>query len=178
MLPDFSKIWRLSVIVRTFSKIIDQASYRRIFIMATKTEFKKELFLKIKDRLRCFKCASLPRPESKFELCSNGHTVCSKCSCCSKTIPNNVVNELLVDLDLPYQCAFGKYGCEELLKKDDLSEHEECCVFRRINCPDVDCKAKDVGFLELSDHVQEKHYDDHHFELQQMRSFRSYRIKN
>jgi len=47
-------------------------------------------------------------------------------------------------------------GCQEVLMKEDMIEHEQCCVYRPINCADLKCTQKTTysGFME---HLAEIH---------------------
>ena len=132
--------------------------------MATKANFqaKKELFYELKDKLKCFKCSLLPRPETTLQTCKNRHHVCNRCFekskiCCKSELAQpsiGLVDEVL--MELPYQCKYSSYGCTEICMKDDLLEHEENCNLRRIFCPILQCLDK-VGFLDMLDHLDQKH---------------------
>ena len=111
--------------------------------------------------MKCFKCSSMPRPETTLRTCKNRHHVCNRCFkkstiCCETELPPNtsLVDEMLSEL--PFQCKYSRYGCAEFLMKEDLLGHEENCNLRRIFCPIRRCHDK-VGFLDMVDHLDQKH---------------------
>ena len=127
-----------------------------------KFNFKKEQFDKFKEYMKCYLCSSMPRPETILRSCRNRHPICSDCfdestRCCdSKPRPSGLVDKVLADL--PFQCKFAKYGCEELFMKENLFDHEADCHYRIVKCPDLGCH-KDISFLKMLDHLDEEHSD-------------------
>merc|ERR1711974_91623 len=125
-----------------------------------KFEFKKELFNEMRDDLKCKTCDSMPRPDTKLWFCQNGHAICNNCyggskRCCAGGVsPSEVVQKLLKDL--PIQCAWNGNGCNDVLTKDTLLQHEKNCVYRKINCPRIHCKDN-VCFFNLMNHFDKKH---------------------
>ena len=61
---------------------------------------------------------------------------------------------------LPVYCKYGENGCEEILMKEDMTDHEEVCVYRPINCADLKCTQKFIGMDSshgLMEHLTEVH---------------------
>ena len=61
---------------------------------------------------------------------------------------------------LPIYCKYEKNGCQEILMKEDMIDHEEVCVYRPINCADLKCTQKFIGvdsYHGLMEHLTEVH---------------------
>ena len=115
-------------------------------------DLKKEIFRQVvRKDYRCWvpECQALPRPgDASFKKCySCGRVQCTKCSrgCCrNSSYKVNVPSSLLEHL--PFQCQNTKYGCQEILMKEELGEHEKWCHYQKVHCAKVDCK-NDISFL-------------------------------
>jgi len=59
---------------------------------------------------------------------------------------------------LPVFCSNKDKGCQEILMKEEMINHDQECVYRPINCPDLKCNAK-VTYHGLLDHFTEVHKD-------------------
>jgi hypothetical protein len=59
----------------------------------------------------------------------------------------------------PTKCKFTHNGCQVFIFLMQLKVHEVDCVYRNINCPFVDCNAKDVSFIGLGEHLEANHGD-------------------
>jgi hypothetical protein len=57
----------------------------------------------------------------------------------------------------PTKCKFTHNGCQVFIILKDLEVHEVDCDYRNINCPFLDCNAKDVSFISLGDHLVANH---------------------
>ena len=61
---------------------------------------------------------------------------------------------------LPIYCKYEKNGCQGILMKEDMIDHEEVCVYRPINCADLKCTQKFIGMDSshgLMEHLTEVH---------------------
>ena len=86
-----------------------------------KLEVKKELLLSI---------AGMKKFETK------------KCRCSKYNITfSNSENAVLKTLmaQLPIYCKYKSNGCQEILMKEDMTNHEQGCVYRPIFCPEINC---------------------------------------
>ena len=59
---------------------------------------------------------------------------------------------------LPAFCSNKDKGCQEILMKEEMISHDQECVYRPINCPDLKCTEK-VTYHGLLDHFTEVHKD-------------------
>jgi hypothetical protein len=59
----------------------------------------------------------------------------------------------------PSKCMFTQNGCQVFMLLKELEVHEVECVYRNINCPFLNCKAKDVSFIGLGEHLEANHGD-------------------
>ena len=57
---------------------------------------------------------------------------------------------------LPKFCKYENDGCEEIQMKEDMVNHEQECVFREIDCPELSCYEK-VTYMSLMDHLGNAH---------------------
>ena len=122
-------------------------------------DLKKDLFRQVvRKDYKCNKCQGLPRPgDNNFTKCSNCFTVfCAKCNyiCCRNKSRTNLPSSLLQFL--PFQCQNTKYGCQEILEKEELVDHEKYCDYQKVHCPEIDCRT-DISFLNLLGKVLEFH---------------------
>ena len=142
---------------------------------------RKEDLLKIIQELQCFKCKKVPGPkgaQNRF-LCENSthnHSLCAKhkeCPCGSmiqKTPSESIANILQ---NLPWICQNYRWGCFEVkMDVKNLNIHQEHCPFRRVFCPNPDCRdlfddyddyticaGKKVCFKDIYDHLRTDHKD-------------------
>ena len=103
-----------------------------------KLEVKKELLLSI---------AGMKKFETK------------KCRCNKYNITfSNSENAVLKTLmaQLPIYCKYKSNGCQEILMKEDMTNHEQGCVYRPIFCPEINCTQKST-YHGLMEHVTEIH---------------------
>ena len=103
-----------------------------------KLEVKKELLLSI---------AGMKKFETK------------KCRCNKYNITfSNSENAVLKTLmaQLPIYCKYQSNGCQEILMKEDMTNHEQGCVYRPIFCPEINCTQKST-YHGLMEHVTEVH---------------------
>ena len=63
---------------------------------------------------------------------------------------------------LPYFCKNNKFGCEEILFKIELFDHEKKCQYQVVNCAEINCKDE-VCILRYLDHFKEKHHNCEHW---------------
>ena len=101
-------------------------------------DLKKELFHQaIRKDYKCINptCPGdrLPRPGDKN---------LKKCSYCLSEFFKNIQQFL------PFQCQNTKYGCQEILEKEELFDHEKYCDYQKVHCPKIDCKTE-IIFLNL-----------------------------
>ena len=58
---------------------------------------------------------------------------------------------------LPQPCTNNKYGCQEMLMKDQLPQHQLMCQFQKVNCAVLNCKNDGLSYLKYLDHVNDFH---------------------
>ena len=71
---------------------------------------------------------------------------------CNSEIP--VLQCLMAQL--PVYCKYEENGCEEILMKEEMTYHEQGCVYRPINCADLECTQK-VTYHGFMEHLTEVH---------------------
>jgi E3 ubiquitin-protein ligase SIAH1 len=91
--------------------------------------------------LECPVCMEYMVPPIK--LCTNGHTICSKCKERVQRCPTcrvgfsetrSVALENIVRRQ-KYPCANRESGCLQLLSIEHIAEHHAVCVYGKIKCP-------------------------------------------
>jgi hypothetical protein len=124
--------------------------------------FKKELMEDLEKDLTCFTCKKIPR-NPLVSWCSTHHLMCSSCFdmqrhksliCCQKAFSPFVATMLK---KFQSKCKFTQNGCQVFMLLKELEVHEVDCVYRNINCPFLYCKAKNVSFIGLGDHLEANH---------------------
>ena len=91
--------------------------------------------------LECPVCMQYMVPPIK--LCTNGHSICSKCrdrvqrcpTCRAKFLEIRNVALENIARTLKYPCANRQSGCRELLSIEHYAKHQDVCVYRKIKCP-------------------------------------------
>merc|ERR1712062_944302 len=80
-----------------------------------------------------------------------------KRGCCSITFYNsdNIAWRTL-KAQLPVYCMYKSNGCEEILMKEHMINHEQGCVYRPIFCADLNCTQKST-YHGLMEHVTQVH---------------------
>jgi len=89
------------------------------------------------DELKCPICFEVP--EKEIYQCLNGHTVCDSCCTDLKLCPQcrepygskksrNRALEQILDKQT-FDCNFKNEGCNEKLKRQDITKHAEDCPF-------------------------------------------------
>jgi hypothetical protein len=133
----------------------------------------------LEKNLTCIKCKRVPR-NATVSWCSAHHLWCQSCCdiyysvmiaqnvqpplpwACGKACKVQFKPELSpfvanVLKEFPTKCKFTQNGCEVFIMLKDLEVHEVDCVYRNINCPFLDCNAKDVSFIGLGNHLEANH---------------------
>ena len=77
---------------------------------------------------------------------------CYTCEVQGSDIP--MVAKLMAQL--PVYCKYEENGCEEILMKEEMTYHEQGCVYRPINCADLECTQK-VTYHGFMEHLTEVH---------------------
>ena len=142
---------------------------------------RKEDLLKIIQELQCFSCKEVPAPkevQDRFwcENSINNHSLCAKhkkCPCGS--LVNKNPSELIIKNveNLPMMCRNYQWGCCEVkMDLKNLEIHHGKCTFRRVFCPNPDCRdlsvdsdytfcyGKKICFKDIFDHLNTDHKDD------------------
>ena len=142
---------------------------------------RKEDLLKIIQELQCFSCKEVPAPkevQNRFwcENSTKNHSLCAKhkkCPCGS--LVNKNPSELAIKNleNLPLMCRNYQWGCCEVkMDVKNLEIHHGKCTFRRVFCPNPDCRdlsvdsdytfcyGKKVCFKDIYDHLRTDHKDD------------------
>ena len=57
---------------------------------------------------------------------------------------------------LPVYCKYKSDGCQEILMKEDMANHEQGCVYRPIYCADLNC-TQNSTYHGLMEHVTQVH---------------------
>ena len=98
--------------------------------------------------LLCYKCLDVPGPDengkNRYSCFDSSHTLCEKdklkCPCGSSVVknPSPITAKLLEGL--PWMCQNYKRGCREIcFDIGGLEFHKRKCIFRQIQCPDLNC---------------------------------------
>jgi len=126
---------------------------RDVNLERIKLEVKKELLLSI---------AGLQQYEEK--KCGNNYTYSYRSTeykpCNYANTFYNSENRVLKTLmaQLPVYCKYKSNGCQEILMKEDMANHEEGCVYRPIYCADLKCTQKST-YHGLMEHFTQVHKD-------------------
>ena len=136
--------------------------------MATKLKVKNKTLLENTiESLQCFKCKAVPglttESKNRYSCVDESHQVCEKCksACeCGSIVgkrPNPALKQLLKDL--PVYCPQYENGCREIFvqtQAENLDDHQQGCLFRKVFCPDLACKKK-VLFKDVIEHLIQVH---------------------
>ena len=128
------------------------------------------------EELKCRICESGPKAE-KFEWyqCLSHHRICQDCKTgdtkelnkcpCGRFISaehSPIMEEMLKLETTRFKCKNTKGGCREFLEKEAMISHEQECMYRLVNCPDLICDSK-VPFHQLIQHMKtKKHFYESH----------------
>ena len=95
-----------------------------------------EMFKKTEKALsaKCRRCGDIQSTSLSRET-RQDESLRKNCRECLKKFLDTVL------IELPVRCKFAKYGCEEILMKDELKNHEtdNCCQYYEVNCPQSYC---------------------------------------
>ena len=128
--------------------------------------------------LECPICNFIPR-NMKIFTCQNGHEICEDCHgrlnvgdrgyavCphgnCTYYAQDNAEpvrarksEEMVRNANIEFNCVNVRSGCTVLMGGEDLSKHEEDCVYRSVYCPF--CKTKEI-YEEFENHMNEYHQE-------------------
>jgi len=117
----------------------------------------------LKDILECPVCLRVPRSTPIYQ-CARGHIVCSECRPNVTTCPQcrdplgnirSLISEKMLE-KLPCVCKYTDQGCQEEHTRESISEHEEKCQFRLVNCVDLACQQR-VSVSKLLTHLENDH---------------------
>ena len=125
------------------------------------------------ERLKCEICGSQARAgKTRWYSCPDQHKICQDCKedkqvqfCGSpgKIISANfctILEELLNDASMRFKCTNSSRGCEEILGKEAMIEHETDCIYRLVVCPSRSsalCCNAEVQYSNLIEHLKRKH---------------------
>ncbi|KAG8271486.1 hypothetical protein J6590_061040 [Homalodisca vitripennis] len=116
----------------------------------------------IEETAKCPVC--LDRVRSPTTLCNNGHAICRQCKQLQKVCPtcrapfsriNPVFLNTLMEL-LPSQCRNSSRGCDKVLSRESLADHELQCQYRLERCRVRGCSWHEE-VTQLLTHVEGKH---------------------
>ena len=122
-------------------------------------------------QLKCRICECGPKAgKSEWYQCLSQHQICQDCKTgdakdlnkcpCGRFISSEhspIMEELLELETTRFKCKNTKGGCREFLEKEAMISHEQECIYRLVNCPDLMCDSK-VPFHELIQHIKtDKH---------------------
>jgi len=139
--------------------------------LEAKFEAKKELLLSIKGLQTFIRKPCYSAEEVRCHKCNRSFWV--KCSMgMGKVLVNSSDFPILEKLmaQLPVYCKYEENGCQEILMKEDMIEHEQCCVYRPINCAHLKCTQKPT-YSGLMDHLAEFHKEFYNFEFMEDKRF-------
>ena len=136
--------------------------------MASRFDYKRESLENIVESLQCYKCKAVPGPteeqKNRYSCLDNSHELCEDCKAaceCGSVVgqfPNSTIKQILKDL--PMYCPHYKGGCRQIFEKnEDLEGHQIGCIFRAVYCPYLSCKLGKCVFKDITDHINEKHFD-------------------
>ena len=125
------------------------------------------------EQLKCRICECGPKAaKSKWYQCLSHHQICQDCKTsdagnagdakdlnkcpCGRFISSehSPIMEMLLELKTTrFKCKNSKGGCREFLEKDAMISHEQECIYRLVNCPDVICECN-IPTHELIQHME------------------------
>ena len=138
---------------------------RDVSLERIKLEVKKEMLLSIEGM-----ATSIKKPVKSSEYCQQkwrkgdmyfdgSYRTCRNLvksevnlTVCNSEIP--VLQCLMAQL--PVYCKYKSDGCQEILMKEDMANHEEGCVYRPTFCADLNCTQKST-YHGLMEHVTQVH---------------------
>ena len=118
--------------------------------------------------LECPVCMQYMVPPIK--LCTNGHSICSKCRESVQTCPTcrakfletrNLVLENIARRQ-KYPCAYRQNGCLELFSIEHIAKHQDVCAYGKIKCPfhlHKTCSWRGLK-NDLKEHAKAAHRND------------------
>ena len=137
--------------------------------MATRFYFKS--LETVIESLQCYRCKAFlvsgPNGEqrNRYSCVKESHQLCEICKelcSCGSLVgknPNPVAHQILKDL--PMYCPNYGTGCRQFFAQpDDLEDHEQACIFRKVYCPCVYCDHGTIVFKDISDHLMKQHSND------------------
>ena len=102
-----------------------------------------------------------------IKLCTNGHSICSKCrgrvkrcpTCRAKFSETRCLALEDIARRLKYPCANRQSGCHECFSIEHIAKHHAVCVYGKIKCPFHFIKTCSWNGLksEFKEHVQAAH---------------------
>ena len=123
----------------------------------------------LKERLKCKICENgVKAGKLRWFRCLKQHQICETCKVnaekcpCGKDILEDhceIIEELLKSKTMQFSCANESRGCPEVQCEESMLLHENECVYRLVQCPNMYCKSK-VPFNELLEHMKISDDDD------------------
>ena len=143
--------------------------------MATKLKAKNESLLEnIIETMQCFNCEAVPglanELQNRYSCVDKSHQLCESCkvSCkCGSLVgkyPNPTVKQILKDL--PSYCQHYNNGCRQIFlqaQAESMDDHQKCCIFRQVFCPQLSCKEK-ILFKNVIEHLKQVHVNKFWFD--------------
>lgn len=128
-------------------------------------EFQCRVLLKLLPTLQCYKCKNVPGPngnQKRYSCFENSHNLCKEhkdeCPCGSSVEKNPSPFIATILQDMPWLCQYSPNGCQEIkMDVEELTNHQQKCIFRQVYCPYFVCSHEKVLFKNVIGHVERIH---------------------
>jgi len=114
----------------------------------------------LNEELKCQKCKTGPRAGQSHEwyqstnfewytnTCHGKEGIDYLCDGCRGPTFDGYLKDLLTSEDMRFKCKNDGRGCQEYLGEEAMIFHESECIYRVVECPNLDCSAQ-VQFYKL-----------------------------
>ena len=128
--------------------------------MATRFNIERKSIENIYKSLACYNCHEVPGPNeeqrNRYTCVVNSHLLCEKCKSqcnCGSWVGYRSISSIDAILkDLAMCCPNYNRGCREIfVQAKDLEDHRQCCIFRKVFCPDTyTCEKREKIVFKVS----------------------------
>ena len=128
--------------------------------MATRFNIERKSIENIYKSLACYNCHEVPGPieeqRNRYTCVVNSHLLCEKCKSqcnCGSWVGYRSISSIDAILkDLAMCCPNYNRGCREIfVQAEDLENHRQYCIFRKVFCPDTyTCEKREKIVFKVS----------------------------
>ena len=119
------------------------------------------------EKLSGCKCGKYP----KCINCGFSHAGCTWTYCQFNQVGIQTVKKTTTLMDLlPVFCQYKSKGCQEILMREDMGNHENGCLYRPISCPYFNCGAQ-TTYVGHMDHMTQSHQNGAKLEMKFRKTF-------